>query len=334
MDERSDTELLLASRAEPVAFVELYRRHAEDLLRYFARRTLDPEAAAELMSETFAEAYASRGNYRDTGANGVAWLYGIAQHQLSRFFRTGRLSAMARGEIGINREELPADDYERIEELVDLAPIREALIEALGTLAEEQRDALQLRVIDGLGYAQVAERLGCAEAAARQRVSRGLRRIALVLQERGPEPRDGGGVGGHRVRDPPPLRDPAGAGRGARQAPGGEPAAEAEPASTGGRRSALPRRCSALSFVVGLLATGGSVLGGGSAAAPASSAAGRLRARGSSAPGSLFRPGAGRPSNVPRGAPGAAHLGVKAPAPKLRSRSIKAPRRAPALAHD
>ena len=48
MDERSDTELLLASRADPVAFVELYRRHAEDLLRYFARRTLDPEAAAEL----------------------------------------------------------------------------------------------------------------------------------------------------------------------------------------------------------------------------------------------------------------------------------------------
>ena len=185
MDERSDTELLLASRAEPVAFVELYRRHAEDLLRYFARRTLDPEAAAELTAETFAEAYASRGNYRDTGANGVAWLYGIAQHQLSRFFRTGRLSAMARGRIGINHEELPPEDYERIEELVDLGPIREALVEALGTLAEEQRDALQLRVIDGLGYAQVAERLGCAEAAARQRVSRGLRRIALVLQERG-----------------------------------------------------------------------------------------------------------------------------------------------------
>jgi RNA polymerase sigma-70 factor (ECF subfamily) len=87
--------------------------------------------------------------------------------------------------IGISREALPADDYERIEELVDLAPIREALVEALETLADEQRDALRLRVIDGLGYPEVAERLGCAEAAVRQRVSRGLRRIALVLQERG-----------------------------------------------------------------------------------------------------------------------------------------------------
>jgi len=185
VDERSDTELLLASRAEPVAFVELYRRHAEDVLRYFARRTLDPEAAAELTAETFAEAYASRRNYRDTGANGVAWLYGIARHQLGRFFRTGTIDAAARRRVGIAREALPADDYERIEELVDLAPIREALVEALETLAAEQRDALRLRVIDGLGYSEVAERLGCAEAAARQRVSRGLRRIALVLQERG-----------------------------------------------------------------------------------------------------------------------------------------------------
>jgi RNA polymerase sigma-70 factor (ECF subfamily) len=85
----------------------------------------------------------------------------------------------------MNVHDLPAEDYERIEELVDLAPIREALVEALATLGAEQRDALQLRVIDELSYPDVASRLGCAEAAARQRVSRGLRRIAIVLQERG-----------------------------------------------------------------------------------------------------------------------------------------------------
>ena len=39
VDDRSDTELLLDSQTEPEAFTELYRRHAEDLLRYFARRT-------------------------------------------------------------------------------------------------------------------------------------------------------------------------------------------------------------------------------------------------------------------------------------------------------
>ena len=182
---RTDAELLLASRDDPAEFVELYRRHAEDLLRYFARRTLDPEAAAELTAETFAEAFASRGNYRDTGANGVAWLYGIARHQLGRFFRTGRIDRAARHRIGIPPRELPLEDYERIEDLVDFAPIRDALIQALAGLPQDQREALQLRVVEGLPYPEVAARLTCAEAAARQRVSRGLRRLAMVLQERG-----------------------------------------------------------------------------------------------------------------------------------------------------
>ena len=186
MDGRSDAALLLASREDPATFVELYRRHAEDLLRYFARRTLDPEAAAELTAETFAEAFASRTRYSYVnGVDGVAWLYGIARHQLGRFFRRGRIDADARRKIGLPARELPPEDYERIEELVDFEPLRAALAEALGTLAEDQREALKLRVIDGLPYPDVAARLQCAETAARQRVSRGLRRLALVLQERG-----------------------------------------------------------------------------------------------------------------------------------------------------
>ena len=184
-EERTDTELLIASRTEPEAFTELYRRHAEDLLRYFARRTLDPETAAELTAETFAEAFASRANYRDQGVNGVAWLYGIARHRLGRFFRNGKVDAAARRKLGMPERDLPPEDYERIEDLIDFAPIREALAEALETLSPDQREAMRLRVIDGLGYAEVAERLKCTEQNARQRVSRGLRKIALLLQERG-----------------------------------------------------------------------------------------------------------------------------------------------------
>jgi len=184
-EERTDTQLLIASRTEPEAFTELYRRHAEDLLRYFARRTLDPETAAELTAETFAEAFASRATYRDQGVNGVAWLYGIARHRLGRFFRSGRIDAAARRKLGMPERDLPSEDYERIEDLIDFAPIREALAEALETLSPDQREAMRLRVIDGLGYAEVAERLECTEQNARQRVSRGLKKLALLLQERG-----------------------------------------------------------------------------------------------------------------------------------------------------
>ena len=56
------------------------------------------------------------------------------------------------------------------------------------TLREDHREALRFRVIEELSYPEVARRLSCSEANARQRVSRGLRRLALVLQEQGLHP--------------------------------------------------------------------------------------------------------------------------------------------------
>jgi RNA polymerase sigma factor (sigma-70 family) len=187
-DQRSDSELLTASATEPGVFTELYRRHAEDLLRYFARRTLDPETAAELTAETFAQAFASRTTYRDTGANGVAWIYGVGRHQLGRFFRAGRVDRAARRRLGMPERDLPPGDYERIEDLIDFAPIRGAIAEALESLRDDHREALRYRVIEQLSYPEVARRLSCTEDNARQRVSRGLRRLGVVLQERGLQP--------------------------------------------------------------------------------------------------------------------------------------------------
>ena len=38
------------------------------------------------------------------------------------------------------------EDYDRIEELIDFERVGEALVEAMNTLPEEQREALRLRV--------------------------------------------------------------------------------------------------------------------------------------------------------------------------------------------
>ena len=39
----------------------LYAAHAEAILRFFVRRTLQPEVAVDLVGETFAQAFADRG---------------------------------------------------------------------------------------------------------------------------------------------------------------------------------------------------------------------------------------------------------------------------------
>lgn len=182
MDEHwDDVELIVRSWDEPEAFGVVFERHAETLLGYFARRTLDPEAAAELTAETFAQAFASRRRFRDHGLGAIGWLYGIARHQLGRFFRNGAVDARARRRLGMPEREVSAEDYERIEEMIDFEQIGRAIGQAFSVLSEEQREALTLRVIEGRPYREVAESLRCSEETARARVSRGLKRLGQLI---------------------------------------------------------------------------------------------------------------------------------------------------------
>src|SRR5687768_14533136 len=58
----TDEELLGSSGRE--AFGMFYDRHARAVLEYFARRTRDPESAADLTAETFAAAIVARRRFR------------------------------------------------------------------------------------------------------------------------------------------------------------------------------------------------------------------------------------------------------------------------------
>jgi RNA polymerase sigma factor (sigma-70 family) len=62
-----------------------------------------------------------------------------------------------------------------------VASVRLGLAAQLERLSEEQRDALQLRVVEEMPYEEVARRLGVSEPAARARVSRGLRSLQRAL---------------------------------------------------------------------------------------------------------------------------------------------------------
>ena len=54
-------------------------------------------------------------------------------------------------------------------------------LEALDGLKGDIREAVVLRVVDGMSYPDAARLAGCSEALMRQRVSRGLKRLARDL---------------------------------------------------------------------------------------------------------------------------------------------------------
>jgi RNA polymerase sigma factor (sigma-70 family) len=178
----TDTELILASRNDPAAFRELYDRWAERLLAYFYRRVFDAEVAADLLAETFAVAYERRTHFRDLGRPGGAWLHGIAAKELSHWFRRQAVEKRAVRRLGIEVPPLDDESIARIEALADADDRREALAGAMARMTGGEREAVELRVVDELAYAEIAARLECSENTARQRVHRGLARLNSLMQ--------------------------------------------------------------------------------------------------------------------------------------------------------
>ena len=163
----SDEELLRSD--DPEAFGLFYDRHVRTLLGFFARRTGDPEAAADLTAETFASAIVARRRYVAGEAPAVAWLFTIARRRLADYQRRGRVEDRARRSLAMERRPLSADDAELIRLLAE-----DAAGALLAGLPSDQRAAVAGHVIDGRGYPELAGELRATEATIRQRVSRGL----------------------------------------------------------------------------------------------------------------------------------------------------------------
>lgn len=180
MDARTDEELLAAVGAEPAAFGVFYRRHVEDVVAYLHRRTGSAEAAADLTAETFAAALVGRERLDPARGSARQWLFGIAGRELADFHRRGAADRRARRRVGMERLVLDDDDLERIESVAAAAGVGELLDD----LPAEQAAAVRGRVVDELAYAEPAARLDTTEAAARQRVSRGLAALRARLTER------------------------------------------------------------------------------------------------------------------------------------------------------
>jgi RNA polymerase sigma-70 factor (ECF subfamily) len=162
----------------------LYDRHAETLLAFLVRRTYAPEVAVDLLAETFAAAFEDRRQFRGHDERtALAWLYGIARHQLSEYFRRGRVERRALARLGVDRRSLTDAEYDRIEELAASSELRDRVAGELASLPADQREALRLRVIEERPYDELASALGITEQAARARVSRALRALKAGLKE-------------------------------------------------------------------------------------------------------------------------------------------------------
>lgn len=180
-DDRTDAQLLHLTATDPEAFGRFYRRHVRWVLTVCARRCGDAELAADVTAETFATVLAQRDRFDPAPGSAGNWLFQIALHKLADAQRRGFAERRARDRLGIPAIALTDDDHARIDELASLAGGGDAAA-LLAGLPEDQRRAVEARVVDERGYDEIAAELELSPAAVRQRVSRGLTTLRARLR--------------------------------------------------------------------------------------------------------------------------------------------------------
>jgi RNA polymerase sigma factor (sigma-70 family) len=178
MSPPSDEELLARGDAE--GFAALYERRYP-LIRGYLRRRLGghPDLVLDLVAETFARALERRGQFDGDRGPAVAWLVGIARNLLIDAARRGRVGDASRRRLGMERIPFELQELEILE--------REGSSElerSLAGLPDQQREAIEKRVLEEEPYEAIAADIGCSEQVVRKRVSRGLATLRREVKEK------------------------------------------------------------------------------------------------------------------------------------------------------
>ena len=171
-----DARLIERSGRHPEAFARLYDRHAPAIHRYVARR-LGPDAADDLMAETFLIAFRKRRRYDPARADARPWLYGIATRLVARHRKAETARYLLLERLGGETAAEPVDTEAR----VSAQALRGPLARALADLPEVYREALLLVAWADLSYEEVAAALDVPVGTVRSRLSRGRARLRAAL---------------------------------------------------------------------------------------------------------------------------------------------------------
>lgn len=181
----TDDELLKRTAAgEREAFDELVARHRAAVFRFAKAATEGPEAAEDVLQETFLAAWRAAASFQGRSAVRT-WLLTIARNQAWHHRRrAGRLPV----------DDVPLEDLAAAAGWGDPGPEagailserRARLARALAAMGPEEREVLVLRELEELTGEETAAALGIGLAAMKSRLHRARLRLAVHLRRDGP----------------------------------------------------------------------------------------------------------------------------------------------------
>jgi RNA polymerase sigma-70 factor (ECF subfamily) len=163
----------------------LYDRYGQVLYALAYRIVALQADAEEVVAEAFAQAWREAGKFEAGRGSVGAWLATIARSRAldlvrarSRRIRITDTAAQSEpdGSLGMSRSQPdPATQAETAER-------RRQVAAALGTLADPQRQAIELAYFEGLSHSEIAERLQEPLGTIKTRVRLGMQKLRDVLR--------------------------------------------------------------------------------------------------------------------------------------------------------
>lgn len=166
----NDKQLLLAlARGEDLALDCFFTRQSGKVLQYALRRKLAPEQADDIVQIVFLQLFRKKHLY-DPKYDALAWLYVITRSEL-KDYRKRELKGSVVFEDSLSQSPEVAPNIDAQSEVSFL----------LQDLNPKQREAVEMRFLDDMEYAEISKLLNETESNVRQLISRALR----ILKKKG-----------------------------------------------------------------------------------------------------------------------------------------------------
>jgi RNA polymerase sigma-70 factor, ECF subfamily len=165
-----------AQQGDQMAFASIYEQYSP-LVHRFLRRRLDgsDEIVEDLTEDVFVKVYEKLDRYVERGLPFTAWLYRIAHNHLVDYLRTlPRTAAHSLDEVAEVPEVAAGAAFRQVLDRQSLEP-------AMARLTPEQRQAIELRFMEGMSVAETAAAMDRSDEAVKKLQARALANMRRFL---------------------------------------------------------------------------------------------------------------------------------------------------------
>jgi RNA polymerase sigma-70 factor (ECF subfamily) len=160
------------------AFETLYQRHSGRVYAYLKRKLSTVEEADEVFQKVFLKLHQGRKKY-DSSYLFIQWLFVIAKTSvLDHLRKQGRqVPTSSLAEFG----DIFAAEMSQTDGNPALLLEEGKRLEILEDIAPEQRQVIEMRIIEEMSYEEIAKALNRSQEGVRQMISRALKKLRLSV---------------------------------------------------------------------------------------------------------------------------------------------------------